>query len=90
MSELKPSEQLQIDLSFSFASEIVMPVLNHCEDMLERIAGDGEFIGSPHFDTLMLCVREMVERGWTADELVEQVRYHAEQQEEMRDKRVVN
>ncbi len=88
--ELNEQEQQQVDLSFEFAVNIVMPMLTNYEDTIELLVADGEFIGSPHYDVMALCVRELVERGWTADEIVEQVRHHAECQEDMRSKRVVN
>jgi hypothetical protein len=91
MTDFTDDEKTQIQLSLEFVSEVIMPLLDHHEDMLSHIA-DGcgcEFIGSPHFDTMMYCIRELVERGWSAEELVTQVRHHADEQER-KVKRVVN
>ena len=90
MNELTKQEQLQIDLSFEFASEIVMPLLANYEDTLKFVAGEDAPIGSPHYDVMALCVYELIDRGWMADEIIERVRAHTEQIVELRKKRVVN
>jgi hypothetical protein len=92
MTELTDDEKLQIQLSIEFVSGVIMPLLDHQEDMLERIADgcDCEFTGSPHFDTMMCCIHALVERGWSAEELLTQVRHHAEAREREKASRVVN
>lgn len=90
MDELTEKELQQVELSVNYVNDVVMPSLEQFENVLLMLAEDGEFIGSPHFDAVMFCIRELVERGWTSDELVEQVRHHAQDQESERGKRVVN
>ena len=90
MTKLTDKEEQQVELSMGFVSDVIMPAIERFEDALSLIAGDDEFIGCPHFDTMMFCIRELVERGWTAEELMEQVRHHAQEQESERGKRVVN
>lgn len=90
MDDLTETEEFQINACINFVADSVIPALDIFEDVMMHFVKEGDVVASPHLEAMLRCARELVERGWSSDEIVDLVRHVASRHEEDVKGRVVN
>jgi hypothetical protein len=69
-----------IDICADYTNETTMPSLIAAEEFLHTIAEDEESheLVDLFYSTLITCVRVCVLRGWTPEQLLADVKHHAD------------
>lgn len=55
---------------------VILPALDLLEDIVIHVADDIDECASPHYTTFVAMVYELVARGWTPEELTDQIKTH--------------